>query len=94
MANRSIELGRLVRQDPEEASRRIVAALRSCRGNIRATSRVLNVSLRTTWRWIERLDLTPKVMKIRKKHGWNLNSVKRFEALPPRANPRDFVRDF
>jgi DNA-binding NtrC family response regulator len=65
MANRSIELGRVVIKQPDMARRRLMKALATNRGNVTHTSERLGIGRVTLRRWINRLELGEFVDELR-----------------------------
>lgn len=87
MANRSTEIGRILRAgDPKLARRRVSTAIAKARGNMLAASRILRVDENTVWRWVFRLALEDYILGIREKHnrrvGTHLDSPLRPRCLP------------
>jgi len=73
VANRSTEIGRILRAgDANLARRRVRRALEKAEGNALAAARLLNVDDNTIWRWIFRLALEPALEEIRASRppGW------------------------
>lgn len=65
MANRSIELGRAVINDPNSARKRLKIELANNLGNVTYTSEKLGVGRVTLRRWINRLELGEFVDELR-----------------------------
>lgn len=66
-----LEIGSLVRDDPAQATERILQALRAARGNRHEAARSFGLrDPRTLYRWIERLGIWPKVDALAKEEGW------------------------
>lgn len=68
MANRSTEIGRILRAgDIALARRRVRRAIERAWGNVTAAGRLLGVDDNTIWRWVHRLALEEVVEDARER---------------------------
>lgn len=68
MANRSIDLGNAVRNDPKRAKAEILEVLIDNGGNVVWSAEDLDINRVTLQRWINRLKLNNRLTKIRNSH--------------------------
>ena len=61
MAYRQVDLGLLVRLQPDEAATKILNAYRDAEGNATRVAELLQVDRRTLSRWVEQLEATTNI---------------------------------
>jgi len=75
-------MGALIKLDPAAAKAKIVAAFRQAEGNRTRAAKVLDVSERNFYRWVEKLGMWDELDGIVRANGWQVQHG------PPRTRDR------